>query len=515
MPRQALLPALFAVFLSLACGPAAVPPSAKPDAASDASNLAATDTADSSASAADVPPDATAPVSDVSSGQDTSGGACMTVQPKSVVFGAVAVGSSQGAGVLVCNCGASELLITSLALAGAPKDSSEFSVNVDDLVAQGLLANPPPVSTANPLDLAPGKCVPIKVKYAPTDTTPSNGLADSGTLVIGASGADTVAIPVSANMASGQCPGNIVSVAEGAMVIPQTLLHLHCDISWLPIGQAKCQWSLKQPAGSGQALEVGSTGNDRTLLANVAGEYEICVDVYGPDAGVQCTSCVTVLVIPDSAIHIELLWHTPADPDESDVGPAAGADLDLHFAHSMAANDDLDCDGKPDPWFSNPFDTFWYNAAPQWGKPNYSPDNPTLDLDDTDGAGPENLNLAAPEGTAADPMAYTVGVHYWNDHGYGTSYAALNLWLYGSLFVQYTKVKLDPLDMWTVGKLWWPNKVSGGSKPLFEPCWQSGDSCAAKKDLMWQSAGQSCIAKCYMNVSALGPNVIIAPPKCP
>ena len=152
-------------------------------------------------------------------------------------------------------------------------------------------------------------------------------------------------------------------------------------------------------------------------------------------------------------LHVELLWHTPEDPDETDTGPETGADLDLHFLHSWAAGPDLDGNGKPDGWFDMPFDTFWFNATPNWG--SFAPggdDDPRLDRDDTDGAGPENLNLDTPEN-----VVYRVGVHYWNDHGYGSAFATVRVYVYGSLVFEVTDVLLVDRDMWDVCGIEWPS----------------------------------------------------------
>ena len=168
----------------------------------------------------------------------------------------------------------------------------------------------------------------------------------------------------------------------------------------------KYKWTVKQPPGSNQPLLPNAKFPNPTLLANAAGEYTFCLEVVDANGTKSCQqTCKTVLVVPNNAVHVELLWDTPADPDQTDTGPMAGADLDLHFSHELAFGPDIDCDGAGDPWFSNPFDCFWYNANPnQWG--SMSPakkDDPHLDLDDTDGAGPENLNLEEPEGTAVAP----------------------------------------------------------------------------------------------------------------
>ena len=49
----------------------------------------------------------------------------------------------------------------------------------------------------------------------------------------------------------------------------------------------------------------------------------------------------------------------------------------------------------------------------------------------------------------------------------------------------------------------WPNKATGGTKPVFELCYQTGLSCVAKQDLMWKPAGDPCVTPCYLNKAFL------------
>lgn len=63
--------------------------------------------------------------------------------------------------------------------------------------------------------------------------------------------------------------------------------------------------------------------------------------------------------------------------------------------------------------------------------------------------------------------------------------------------------------MWYIGKLNWPNMATGGTKPVLEVCFQSGLSCAAKQNLMWQAAGDPCVTPCYVN-KAFNDNLDIA-----
>ncbi|MBI5609322.1 MAG: hypothetical protein HY902_10640 [Deltaproteobacteria bacterium] len=408
----------------------------------------------------------------------------------------------------VCNCGPVELDVNSLDFVADETNSTEFSVDQDALYAAQKISNPPPVSSENPLKIGVGKCESVVVSYAPADLTPDENNPDRATIAFGSNAYVTPKLAVKGIGVDQTCPLAKVTVQEGEETVPQTLLHLVGSKSVAPGGGTikKYKWTVKQPAGSNQPLLPNATFANPTLLANAAGEYTFCLDVWDQNDQQSCTpTCVTVLVIPNDAIHVELLWDTPADPDQTDTGPAAGADMDLHFGHPLAAELDLDCDGTADPWFANPWDTFWFNAQPEWGSPSAAvKDNPSLDLDDTDGAGPENLNLIQPEGELDDAVAYSVGVHYWNDHGYGTSYATVSIYIQGGLALQFTKVKMDPLDMWYVGKIWWPNTASGGTKKVFETCYQSGFSCTEKKNLMWQPKGDWCITKCYNNATFVG-----------
>jgi hypothetical protein len=136
-----------------------------------------------------------------------------------------------------------------------------------------------------------------------------------------------------------------------------------------------------------------------------------------------------------------------------------------------------------------------------------------MDIDDTDGAGPEIINLAQPEGTKDTPLSYSVGVHYWNDHGYGPSFATIALYMQGTLALQINKLKMEVLDMWYVGKLNWPNQLNAQKLPVLTQCLQEkgltcfGDvpktpkSCAAQAACgqKWKASGDYCITKCYEN----------------
>ncbi|MGM0577416.1 MAG: choice-of-anchor D domain-containing protein [Myxococcota bacterium] len=252
------------------------------------------------------------------------------------------------------------------------------------------------------------------------------------------------------------CAAPTITIAEGTQVIPQTVLHLDGSASTAPGGEvAAWEWTVQQPSGSHFLLQPSADVAKPTFPVHVAGTYVFRLRVTGEDGQSSCVPGEAVVqVVPAEAIHVELLWDTPGDPDPTDVGPEAGADLDLHFLHPFATGTDGDGDGEPDGWFDNPFDTYWYNAAPNWGSldPGVD-DNPSLDRDDTDGWGPENLNLAIPE----DDATYRVGVHSWNDHGFGPSRATVRVYIHGALAFEWADVTLEEHDLWEVCTIHWPS----------------------------------------------------------
>ncbi|NOZ02875.1 MAG: hypothetical protein GXP54_13460, partial [Deltaproteobacteria bacterium] len=283
---------------------------------------------------------------------------------------------------------------------------------------------------------------------------------------------------------------------EGEEVPPQTILHLHGDQSQGSSGAiTSYDWSVDQPPENKFNLVPTLNFPNPTHEVNVAGTYTYCLDVCdaqfcSSDPQCNTTVCKKVVVVPDQAIHCELTWDTPGDLNQFDEGPDAGSDMDLHFTHPFATGPDLDGDGAPDGWFDLTYDCFWYNPTPEWESmnPNVS-DNPSLDRDDTDGAGPENVNLDVP----VDGRLYKIGVHYWDDHGFGASYPTVKCWIFGQQVYEKNLKELDvkmfKCDMWEVATIAWDSgqvvsvqDVNGG--PKITHCYQNpafvkigGDTC--------------------------------------
>ena len=163
--------------------------------------------------------------------------------------------------------------------------------------------------------------------------------------------------------------------------------------------------------------------------------YVFRVTVTDP-SGASATCEVTVLAVPTRALHIQLVW-------DRDV-----TDLDLHLLNPAGS---VDPDGSAG-WFNTPNDCHWANRSPNWGDAGSVADNPSLDLDDISGYGPENLSLAAPASGV-----YTVGVHYYCDHGLGPSLATVRIYCGGVLAAELAGVELSSTgQLWQAATIQWP-----------------------------------------------------------
>ena len=203
------------------------------------------------------------------------------------------------------------------------------------------------------------------------------------------------------------------------------------------------EWSIiERPQDSTARLTPSSSVEKPELFLDLAGDYKVELKVYDNRETASCgnRAIVEITAIPQDDIHVQLVWDTPADPDQTDTD---GADLDIHYLNPKGQ------------WNETPYDIFWHNKTADWGRKNYKMDDPTLDIDDTDGAGPENVNHNNPE----NGKTYSVGVYYYDANGYGPSYATVRLYIDTKLAKEYkNKYMSGTFDFWKVGLIEWPSK---------------------------------------------------------
>ena len=186
--------------------------------------------------------------------------------------------------------------------------------------------------------------------------------------------------------------------------------------SYDPSGGTIVDWDwqlVSYPSGSAVTMPPGDAIRSN-FVPDMAGDY-VGQLVVTNDAGNSSEPCtVTLESIPAENMWIEMYWVAPYD------------DMDLHL---VRANGNTE---------SNQ-DCYYANCVPpqtlNWGSSG-SDDNPSLDLDDIPGSGPENINIGQPESTT-----YTVYVHdysgsNWGQQGADTTSSndvTVNIYLNGTL----------------------------------------------------------------------------------
>ncbi len=379
-------------------------------------------------------------------------GACLVASPPVVSFPTSAVGIEHRLPLTLINCGTVDVSISAIEFTDG---TTEFRIEIPG-------GGPQPGA---PLIIPAGTRRMVDVVFAPTEPSPLDPdrvpVPEFATFRLH-SNACTPELLVRTTGVASNCPVAVIACLEGEDAVPQTVLHLVGDRSFGQAGRESVvgwRWSVQQPDGSQSVFLPSDAVANPTFEANIAGTYVFHLTVWD-DAGVPSCNVADyqVVVIPNEAIHIELTWQTPGDADETDSGRYMGSDLDLHFLHPLAPSDpdtaDVDGDGAPDPYFDTFYDCFWFNIEPDWAiMGTDAPDNPSLDRDDRDGAGPENVNLGVPE----EGLTYRVAVHYWDDNDFGPARATVRVYILSRLAFEVQNVMLRPRDLWCVAFIDWPS----------------------------------------------------------
>ncbi|MFN9813009.1 MAG: PKD domain-containing protein [Deltaproteobacteria bacterium] len=212
-------------------------------------------------------------------------------------------------------------------------------------------------------------------------------------------------------------------------------------------------WSLRsEPLGAASSPPSPADSARATFQPLLAGEYTLELAVRDDDGNVA--SCTTLVrAIATEGLRVEVFWNTD------------GTDMDTHLM-------------RPGPdsmrWFSGD-DCFYANC--QGGglgwPPDGSEDDPSLDIDDTNGFGPENINVTSPvDGT------YRVAIDAFR----GAANTTVRIYCGGSTTEPrqtFGPVFIDsgPNDLWRVADI----TISGGSctiadlrtadgRPNIQPC---------------------------------------------
>ncbi len=394
---------------------------------------------------------------------------CVEVTPPDIDFRIVRIGASPEATVEVTNCGNADLVVTSLTLVEGTSGDFSLLGTLDGLL-DGCLADRDAACEGAAV-IEPGATGTFVVGYAPSDEGADGGRVELRTNV---PGSETVEVDLfgrgglhpppeclaEARIAGAAEWGEYPDRDNRLETVPLKTIELRATGSVNPgegiVGEILgYEWTvLERPEGSTAEVAPHDGAPEATFFLDLAGSYVFELEVTNERGMTSESDCqVHAAAVPDEDLHLQLVWHTPADPDETDTGFGAGSDVDLHFLHPLG------------DWFCAPRDVYYANAAPDWAVPFDPSDDPSLDIDDTDGAGPENINLNHPE----DNRQYTVGVHYFNDHGYGPSFVTVRIFVQAVLRLETEPKRMAGTDQfWEVATIDWPGGEIGLIDELYD-----------------------------------------------
>ncbi|MDX9719789.1 MAG: choice-of-anchor D domain-containing protein [Myxococcota bacterium] len=366
---------------------------------------------------------------------------CIQLSERSVeFFPAVAIGEVRSHVVFIKSCGSVPLRLEGI---------TQLSGNSTEL----FVSEP---SALSGRELTPDEELSFELLYSPLDE--GSDVAEFAVLSNDPL-RPQLTLEVLATAGSDRCPtaealGRVLGsgqLSEQVAAIPLDTLVLDGTRSFDPESEiVQYNWELsRRPAGSSTALEDLGQGAARVFL-DLAGDYEVCLEVIDAQGTRSCNrDCVQAVARPNEKLHVQLIWTTPEDPV---VGDEDGADLDLHFLRLPYGV----WGDKGDAITQSGWDVFFLNREPSWLIPELPAEYPSLDRDDTNGEGPENVNLDNPNACAW----YAIGVHYFDDKGLGSSYATVRVYINGQLRFEKMNLPFDLGgmsigDFWTVAVLHW------------------------------------------------------------
>ncbi|MCA9527204.1 MAG: choice-of-anchor D domain-containing protein [Myxococcales bacterium] len=392
---------------------------------------------------------------------------CMNVTPPALEFRTSLVNRTDSRPLSIESCGGEQLEITRIYMA---EDSDPaFELDVESVPELPAL-----LPAADPAAAPPSRA--IRVQFTPREQRIYNGK-----LIIESNDPVTPRREVSllGRGVLNACPQaralqdefyvvplDVVTLDGSASIDQDGPNNLPVEYEWVVVSRP--DGSVSQPVENffnNQSPADGGPRDDTMtptslFFVDLAGTYVVELRVRD-NLGLDSIACdnpavVTIVARPEEAIHVQLVWDTPNDPDQTDAG---GADLDLHLLHPNAEN-----------WFSAPYDCHYANPVPDWGQLENPADDPSLDIDDINGAGPENVNLDLPENTDVLGAPYLVGVHYYNSSDrltgfdYGPSFATVRVFINGELSwdgrddLENGRREMEAEDhFWDVVQITWPD----------------------------------------------------------
>ncbi len=202
---------------------------------------------------------------------------------------------------------------------------------------------------------------------------------------------------------------------------------------------AAYRWEVLEYPDGASPTDFAPQGSDGTFFSfwlPLAGHYVVrltVTNVDGLESGDTESARFAVDAVPKDRLHVQLVWDNPNN------------DQDVHLVYLDQGN--LLC--------SQPWDCYWDYAEPQWFSDEApgTGGNPRLDIDDTTGLGPENIDITAPR-----PGHYRIYVHYyWDDTSsddISPTRDTLRIYVDGLQTAEYRRT-LNQHDVWAVADVTW------------------------------------------------------------
>ncbi len=354
---------------------------------------------------------------------------CIVVSDEAGVdFGNAFIGGVSERTLTITNCSPNKPLeVSSIKMA----DGSDAEFYIDDA---GLPPGLPDEMTV--IDI--GNTASFVVSYAPTAEAANEGQIE---ILSNDSAKSPLLIPVNGRGSNNACPtatakarvqGDGGPYFQQIEAVPLDTIELNGSDSTDPDNPGagaidRYEWTIiEKPADSTTRFSPRASAANPTLFIDLAGRYVLELRVYDSTGVPSCNaSQITIVATPNEDIHIQLVWDTD------------GTDVDLHFLHPSGR------------WDRAPWDVYYLNREPNWGSPGAT-DNPSLDIDDVDGHGPENINLDNPES-----VTYRVGALYFSDHGRGATNSTIRIWLQSVLVFEYRGKYMTDRQFWDVAAIEW------------------------------------------------------------
>ncbi len=305
------------------------------------------------------------------------------VVPAACDFGDVGVGATGFCDLTINNRGQCELVVSDLGFTAETPFPAVFG----------------PQSAVNiPLTIPGGTGTSLRL-YARPSTTDTF----TGGLVIDSFDPDEAQVVVPLTVRGAQAPTCIARVSKinntpnndpSPAIEPLDDVELSADQSVASRQGGTIQgyrWELLD-APNESSLRLASTNTRETHFVfdsasgsvrgvDVAGTFTVGL-IVTDDLGAESTQCTVALnAVPRSGLHVQLTWDASVN------------DIDLHLARNGTN------------WCSND-DCYYGGRTRNWGGGNA---NPSLDIDDLSGFGPENITIESPQ-----DGNYTVGVDFYS-----------------------------------------------------------------------------------------------------